>query len=158
MPDQPLKILSSMATREVLKELAAEYARSEDAVRAAVVAAPSLAYSTGPSGTYLESLFQRWGIFEQIRARIVVPPPGVPVASLIASGKVQLGFQQASEMMNVPGVDVVGPLPPAIQQVTVFSGGIPAACTRPDEARALLSFLAAPSAAAVKQRHGMDAA
>ena len=96
-----------------------------------MLAAPTLSYSTGPSGRYLEGLFQRWGIFEAIRPRIVVPPPGVSVASQIAGGAVQLGVQQNSEMANVPGVDVAGPLPAAIQSVTVFSGAIPATCSRP---------------------------
>jgi len=129
---------------------------SEDAVKRAVLAAKSVSYSTGPSGVYLEKLFERWGILEGIRARIVVPRPGVPVGSLVANGEVELGFQQLSELMNLAGVDVVGPLPPAIQTITVFSGSL---CTRsedPSGARALLEYLASPVTAAFKQRYGMD--
>lgn len=132
--------------------------RSEDAVKNAVKLARTLSYSTGPSGVYLEKMFGRWGILEAIRPRIVVPPPGVPVASLVASGSVELGFQQLSELMNVPGVRVVGPLPPAIQSMTTFSGGIATACGDPAAARALLDFMASPALSELKQRQGMEAA
>jgi molybdate transport system substrate-binding protein len=76
-----------------------------------VLAATSLSYSTGPSGVQLARLFERWGIADRIRERIVQAPPGVPVGQLVADGKVALGFQQLSEMMNLPGIDVLGPLP-----------------------------------------------
>jgi molybdate transport system substrate-binding protein len=131
---------------------------TDDDVRAAVLAAPSLSYSTGPSGTYLEGLFQRWGILDTIRPRIVVPPPGVPVGSLVASGQAQLGFQQLSELLNVPGIQVLGPLPPTLQTVTVFSAAVSAQCAHSDVAAALLQFMASAEVAAVKQRHGMDGA
>ena len=129
---------------------------SEDAVRAAVAAAPSLSYSTGPSGVYLEKLFARWGLLEALRSRIVVPPPGVPVASLVANGKAALGFQQLSELLNVPGVEVLGPLPAAIQTITTFSAGISVRCARPQQAAQLLEYLCLPAAAGVKQRYGME--
>jgi len=131
---------------------------SEDAVKRAVLAARTLSYSTGPSGVYLEKLFERWGILAQIRERIVVPPPGVPVGSLVANGKVELGFQQLSELMSLPGIEVIGPLPPQIQTITIFSGGISTGCAQPDAARALLTYLAAPSVAQTKHKYGMEAA
>jgi len=131
---------------------------SEEAVKQAVLAAQTLSYSTGPSGVYLESLFERWGILEQIRSRIVVPPPGVPVGSLVAAGAAELGFQQLSELLNLPGVAIIGSLPPAIQHITIFSGGISVGCGDPAAARALLSFLASPVVAGIKQRYGMEAA
>jgi len=131
---------------------------SEEAVKRAVLAAKTLSYSTGPSGVYLEKMFARWGILDDIRSRIVVPPPGVPVASLVADGSAELGFQQLSELMNRPGIEVIGPLPPEIQSVTTFSGGIAVACSQPEAARALLAYLASPAAADVKQRYGLHAA
>jgi molybdate transport system substrate-binding protein len=131
---------------------------SEDALKRAVLAARTLSYSTCPSGVYLEKLFERWGILAQIRERIVVPPPGVPVGSLVASGKVELGFQQLSELMSLPGIEVIGPLPPAIQTMTIFSGGISCGCSQTEAARALLDYLAAPAVAQTKSRHGMTAA
>jgi molybdate transport system substrate-binding protein len=131
---------------------------SEDAVKQAVLAAGTLSYSTGPSGVYLEKLFARWGILDTIRPRIVVPPPGVPVGSLVASGQVALGFQQLSELLGVAGIQVVGPLPAAIQTITVFSGGVGVRSGGPAAARALLAQLGSASTAPVKQKHGMDGA
>ncbi len=131
---------------------------TEEDVKRAVLAARTLSYSTGPSGVYLERLFERWGILESIRARIVVPRHGIPVGSLIASGEAELGFQQLSELMNLPGVVVVGPLPPAIQSLTTFSGGISPRSEDPQGARALLEYLASPGAAEIKRRYGMEPA
>jgi molybdate transport system substrate-binding protein len=130
---------------------------SEAAVRQAVSEAKSLSYSTGPSGRHLESLFERWGILDDVRPRVVVPPPGVPVASLVADGAAELGFQQLSELIGHPGIEVLGPLPAEIQSVTVFSGGVGARCRRAG-ARDLLEFMAAPATAATKQRYGMESA
>src|SRR5450631_1478286 len=131
---------------------------TEDAVRTAVLAARTLSYSTGPSGVYLEKLFERWGILESIHNRIVVPPPGIAVGSLVASGTAELGFQQQSELANVPNIEIVGPLPPAIQSITTFSGGISTGCTDVAAARQLLEFMASPATAAAKIRHGMEPA
>lgn len=127
-------------------------------VKAAVLAAPSLSYSTGPSGVYLEKLFKHWGILDEISPRIVVPPPGVPVGALVAEGRAALGFQQLSELMNLPGIAVLGSLPDEIQTMTVFSGGICTASSEAAAARALLGFLASPATTALKQRYGMEAA
>ena len=129
---------------------------TEEDVKRAVQNAGRLSYSTGPSGAYLEQLFQGWGILEQIRGRIVVPPPGVPVGSLVADGSVALGFQQFCELKDVPGVEVLGPLPSSIQSVTTFSGGIGTACREPGAAGALLEFMASAEVADLKRRHGME--
>jgi molybdate transport system substrate-binding protein len=131
---------------------------SEEAVKRAVEAARTVSFSTGPSGVYLERLFERWGILEQLRARIVVPPPGVPVGRLVASGAAQLGFQQRSELSTVPGIEILGPLPPALQSITIFSGGVAAASGQAESARALLAFMASPAVAELKWRHGLEAA
>jgi molybdate transport system substrate-binding protein len=131
---------------------------SEDALRRAVQDACSVGYSTGPSGTYLVELFERWRIADAIRERIVQAPPGVPVGTLVARGEVEIGFQQLSELVHVDGIDVLGTLPEAVRFITTFSGGVTKACDRPDAARALLAFLASPAAADVLQRQGMEPA
>ena len=131
---------------------------SEAAVRAAVLAAPRLSYSTGPSGVALAQLFERWGIADEIRPRIVTPPPGVPVGSLLAKGEVDLGFQQLSELIHLPGITVVGALPAAIQITTTFTAGLCSTATQPHAARALLGFLVSPEAHEAKRRQGMDPA
>jgi molybdate transport system substrate-binding protein len=131
---------------------------SEDAVRRAVLAARSISYSTGPSGVALVKLFERWGIADEIKSRIVQAPPGVPVGSLVARGDVELGFQQFSELMNLPGIDVIGPLPPAIQIITTFSAGIGTGAPQPDAARALLAYMSSPQAAGTIRNNGMDPA
>jgi molybdate transport system substrate-binding protein len=131
---------------------------NEEAVRRAVASAKTISYSTGPSGHYLEEMFARWGILEDLRSRIVVPPPGIPVASLVADGAAELGFQQYSELMNRPGIEVLGPLPPAIQSMTFFSGGVSSTCSRPTIAKALLDFLASPAVSDIKTKYGLESA
>ena len=131
---------------------------SENAVKQAVLAARTLSYSTGPSGVYLVKLFERWGILETIKPRIVQAPPGIPVGSLVASGQVELGFQQLSELISLAGISVVGPLPPEIQTITTFSAGVSAGSKQADVARALIAFMAAPAAVAAKRKHGMEPA
>lgn len=131
---------------------------SEGAVRHAVLAARSLGYSTGPSGVQLAQLFERWGIADAIKDRIVVAPAGVPVGKMVADGQVELGFQQLSELIHQPGIDVVGLLPPAIQIITTFSAGLSVASTQPEAVREMLAFMASPAAAEVKRRNGMGPA
>lgn len=128
---------------------------SEQAVKQAVLAAKSLSYSTGPSGVQLGRLFERWGIAEAIRDRIVQAPPGVPVGKLVADGQAELGFQQLSEMMALPGIDLLGPLPPEIQITTTFSAGLSVTSTQSEAVRALLDFMGSPAMAGIKRRNGM---
>lgn len=128
---------------------------TEEALKAAVLAAPTLGYSTGPSGVQLARLFERWGIAGQIGPRIVTPPPGVPVGSLVAKGEVALGFQQLSELMNLPGIELLGGMPEAVQIVTIFSAARSAVSTQDEAVDRFLRFVASPATAAIKQRHGM---
>jgi len=99
------------------------------------------------SSSWAEHVMADWA------PRVAQAPPGVPVGSLAVRGEAELGFQQLSELMHLPGVDVVGTLPPDIQLVTVCSAAVCAA-----SAQAFVSFLASPRAAAAKLAHGMEPA
>ncbi|EGC99267.1 molybdate transport system substrate-binding protein [Burkholderia sp. TJI49] len=131
---------------------------TEAAVRDAVLRARRIGFSTGPSGVHLNRLFARWGLTDALAPRIVQAPPGVPVGMLIASGEVDLGFQQLSELMHVPGVAVVGALPDAIQAMTVFAAAVCDSARDRAAAARFLAYLASPQAATVKREHGMEPA
>lgn len=130
----------------------------EAAVRQAVGTARKVGYSTGPSGDHLLKLCERWGLLPGEAEHLVKAPPGVPVGKLVAQGDADLGFQQLSEFLGVAGIEIVGPLPPEIQAVTVFSAGVCSASTQPDETQRLIAYLASPDTAAVKRERGMEPA
>ena len=117
--------------------------------------AQKICYSTGPSGDHLKALCEQWGVPS---VRVLVAPPGVPVATLVATGDADLGFQQLSELIGQPGIEVVGPLPPEIQAVTVFSAGISTISADPEGARAFVAYLASSKTGDAKRRHGMEPA
>ena len=131
---------------------------SVDSLRRAVLEAPRIGYSTGPSGVALLELFKHWGVHEALVPRLLQAPAGVPVAALVARGDVALGFQQLSELIDMPGITLVGPLPAAVQITTVFSAGIGVRSRQIEAARACLSFMAGPQAVDAKRKQGMDAA
>lgn len=128
---------------------------SEAALRAAVLAAPRIGYSTGPSGTQLLRLFDRWGIADAVGDRLLQAPAGVPVGSLLARGEVALGFQQRSELIDLSGIELLGSMPESAAIVTVFSGAVARASRHPQEAAAVLAQFASPASAEAKRRHGM---
>jgi molybdate transport system substrate-binding protein len=129
---------------------------SEAAVKAAVMAARTVGYSTGPSGTHVLKLLEKWGIDAKDTSKVVQAPPGVPVGSLIARGEVELGFQQMSEFLEVQGIEVVGLLPPEVQSVTLFACGVGAQAGNEAGARDLIAFLTSPDTNAAKWKHGME--
>ena len=128
---------------------------SGDALKRALLAAKSLAYSTGPSGVYIISLFSRMGIADELKPKSR-QVKGEPVGAVVARGEAEIGFQQISELLPVPGIDLVGPLPADIQQITIFAAGLQASATEPAAAQALVKFITAPAAAAVIRKSGMD--
>jgi molybdate transport system substrate-binding protein len=131
---------------------------NEGGVKQAILVARKICYSTGPSGDHLLQLIERWGIAGSVSERLVQAPPGVPVGTMLARGEADLGFQQLSELLHVPGIEIVGPLPPEIQAVTVFTAGITNTSSQREEARALVAYLTSPEAEATKRQYGMDPA
>ena len=129
---------------------------SSDAVKRALVAAKTVGISTGPSGVYMQSLFERLGVADPVKPKLKIPPSGGQVAELVAKGEVELGFQQVSEIVHVRGAQYVGPLPAEIQRITVFAGGVHVASPEPDTALLLLQFLGSPDHAGVLQKHGLQ--
>ncbi|MGW6690223.1 substrate-binding domain-containing protein [Streptomyces sp. NPDC054961] len=132
--------------------------RSEPDLRAALLSAKRIAYSTGPSGTALLDLITRLDLAASLRDRLVQAPPGVPAGSMLASGRADLAFQQHSELMDLPGVVIVGPLPGDTEITSTFSGGVLAASTRPGRAREVLALLGSEAAAETARSRGMRAA
>lgn len=128
---------------------------SGEAVKRAVLAARAIVYSTGPSGIYLRGLFERMGIADAIKGK-VRQVQGEPAGAAVARGEAEIGFQQISELLPVAGIEVIGPLPPDIQEITVFSAGLHARAREPAAARALVAWLSAPAAASVIRKKGME--
>ena len=128
---------------------------SAEAVRRAMTEARRLCYSTGPSGDHLKALCETWGLSDTVLKRALVAPPGVPVASLVAGGAADLGFQQLSELIGQPGIEVAGLLPPEIQAVTLFSSGVASRSADSGAAGALIAFLVSAETGETKRRHGM---
>lgn len=158
LPDSLAPVARSGMMAAVPAGLPAPAFADEADVAAALRAAERIGYSTGPSGDHLLRLVERLGLGAALRGRLVQAPPGVAVAALLADGRADLGFQQASELIGQPGIAVVGPLPPALQSTTVFTAGVCAASPAPDDARSFVAAAAAPETAAAKRRHGLEPA
>jgi molybdate transport system substrate-binding protein len=131
---------------------------SVDALKRTILNAKSIGYSTGPSGNYIVTLFERLGVLEQVKPKMKQTPTGVFVGSIIASGEVEIGFQQVSELSQYEGVDYVGPLPAEVQNYTTFSSGIPSNAKEAEAARALVRYITSPQAGAVYRKRGMEPA
>lgn len=133
-------------------------ASDEQSVKQAMLDAGKICYSTGPSGDHLKQLLERWGVAESISQRTIQAPPGVPVGQIVAQGQADIGFQQFSELIDVPGIEIIGHLPAEIQAVTVFSAAVSRMSSNIEQARALIAHLVSPEAEAAKYRHGMEPA
>ncbi|MFD9334314.1 substrate-binding domain-containing protein [Streptomyces sp. NPDC060028] len=128
---------------------------SESDLRAALLSAKRIAYSTGPSGTSLVDLITRMDLAAMLGGRLVQAPPGVPAGSLLSSGQADLAFQQHSELMDLPGVVVIGPLPGDTAISSMFSGGVLAASAQPRRAREVLDLLGSDAASRIARARGM---
>jgi molybdate transport system substrate-binding protein len=129
---------------------------SADAIKRALLAAKTIAYSDSASGVYVSTeMFAKLGIADAMKdkARKI---PATPVGEIVAHGDAEIGFQQISELTPVSGIDIVGPLPDELQKITVFSAGIATVSKEPDAGKALIQFLASPAARAEIVKSGMD--
>ena len=129
---------------------------SVETFKRALLAAKSVGYSTGPSGSYLVGLFERLGIAADIKSKTKLIQ-GEPVGEFVARGEAEIGFQQIPEILPVKGIQYLGPLPAEIQYTTVFSAGLHTAARQADAARAWIKFLKTPEAAAFYKKYGMEA-
>jgi molybdate transport system substrate-binding protein len=126
-----------------------------EAFRQTLLAVKSIAYSTGPSGVYIESLFKRLGIADELKPKIK-QLQGVPIGEVVARGDAEIGFQQVSEILPVAGIELLGPLPAEIQRITVFSIGLHTGAQNVETARALVRFFTSPAAVPVIRKKGME--
>jgi len=127
-----------------------------EALKKALQAAKTVGYTSGPSGVYMAGLTERMGIAAEVKAKFRSVPSGGTIGTIVASGDCEIGFQQVSELVHIPGVEFIGPLPSEVQHVTVFCCGVPAGSPNADAARSLASFLSGPGAAAVMKKHGLE--
>jgi molybdate transport system substrate-binding protein len=129
---------------------------SVDALKRTLLQAKSIAYSASASGVYLSTeLFPRLGIADQIKGKSK-RIESERVGTVVARGDAEIGFQQVSELLLIAGIDYVGPLPPEVQQVTIFSAGVAVGAREPDAGRALIKFLASPAAAPAITKSGLE--
>ena len=132
---------------------------SVEALRSTLLAAKSIAYSDSGSGTYLSTtLFPKLGIADEVAGKsrkVRGPPSGEPVAAVVARGEAEIGFQQVSELIHVPGITFVGTLPAEVQPMIFFAGALTSTVQQPEAASALIRFLASPEAAPVILKAGL---
>jgi molybdate transport system substrate-binding protein len=130
---------------------------SVEAFKEALLNAKSVGYlkQEGTSGAYLHGLFDRLGIAEAIKSKVVRPDTDI-VSELVAKGEIELGLVVATQIMTTPGVELVGPIPREIQYFVRWSGGVSAHSATPHVARELLRFLAGPTALPVLKAQGME--
>jgi molybdate transport system substrate-binding protein len=129
---------------------------SEDQFKATLLKARSVAYSDSASGVYIQDqLFKRLGIESQLQPKSTMIPK-TPVASVVATGDYELGFQQVSELLPVSGVTFIGKIPESLQSVTRFAAGIPVDAQYPQQAKALLDYLASPGVQPEVRATGLD--
>jgi molybdate transport system substrate-binding protein len=132
-----------------------------EAYKKTLLDAKAIAYSNpaagGASGVFFAKTLERMGIAEQMKAKTKHPPPSGNAANLVVSGEAELAVQQEPEVMSVAGVDIVGPPPGDLNNITLYSAGVSADAKEPNAAKALIKFLKTPDAAAVFKRRGLKA-
>ena len=127
-----------------------------DGFRNALLKAKSIGYSKGPSGIHLEGVMKRLGIFDQVKPKLIQPALGVRVGSMVARGEAEIGVQQINELLPIPGIDFVGPLPGELQTVLTYSLAVPATAKERNAAAALMKYLTSEAALPVFKHLGLD--
>jgi len=128
---------------------------SADALKKSILAAKSIAYSAGASGTYLVSMLQKLGIYDQVKSKVATVKPSEPVGEVVARGDAEIGFHQVSELLPVKGIQFLGPLPAELQNITVYTGGVHTG-TKEAAAGELVKFLTTPAVAPTLKKHGLE--
>jgi molybdate transport system substrate-binding protein len=126
-----------------------------DGLKRALLGAKVICYSTGPSGVYMVKLFERLGIADQLKGKLK-QVEGVPVGVVIERGEADLGFQQISELLPVPGIQFVGPLPADVQHISTFAAGLLPGSKEPAAAKSLIDFIRGPAAAPAIKKAGLE--
>jgi molybdate transport system substrate-binding protein len=130
--------------------------KSLDAFKRALLDAKSITYSDSASGVHLSTVvFPQLAIADQMKGKRK-KVEGVSGPNLVARGEAELAIQQVSELLEVPGVELVGPLPAEIQKITIFAVGVATGATQPDAAWALMNFLASPAAIKAIKKSGLE--
>ena len=158
LPDSVQPLFSSPSVLATRATPAPPPLTDEDDLRALLMSAEGIGYSTGPSGTAFLALIERLGLTQELSARLVQARPGNPVGAMVANGEVTLGFQQASEMTGIDGLTILGELPAPHTITSVFTGAVGASTTRLEQAQALLAFLGDQAHAPLVTQHGMSLA
>jgi molybdate transport system substrate-binding protein len=135
---------------------------SPEALKRTLLAAKSITYSNpvlgGASGTHFAKVLDRLGIGSEMKAKTVFSKVPGEVGQLVANGEAEIAVHQIQELISVPGIEIVGPLPGDLQSTIVFSGAIMAGTKEAEIGKALINFLRTPDAAAAIKAKGMEPA
>jgi molybdate transport system substrate-binding protein len=155
-PDSRVNLVQSKIAMAVKSGAPKPDISTLDAFKRTLLAAKSIAYSDSASGVYLSTeLFPKLGIADQLKGKTKMIEAD-PVGGVVATGEFEIGFQQISELRPVKGIDIVGELPPGAQRITVFAAGIPVTAKHPDQAKALIEWLASPAAYPAIEKSGLE--
>ncbi|MBS0547878.1 MAG: substrate-binding domain-containing protein [Proteobacteria bacterium] len=160
VPGSQVKLAGSPVAIAVKAGAARPDISTPEALKQTLLNAASISYTDpaagGASGVYFGKLLEKLGIAREVNAKNTFPPAGGFSATLLLDGRAELAIQQTPELLHVPGIEILGPLPGDLNMVTVFVGGVATGCADPAAATRALAFLSSPEAAAVFRAKGLD--
>jgi molybdate transport system substrate-binding protein len=127
-----------------------------EGLKAALLNSQSIAISSGASGRYIEQLFVKLGVAEQVKQKTKQPPSGAQIGEMLARGEAELGFQQVSELIHASGIQYLGSLPVELQNYTVWSAGVHASAPQPSIANTFLKTLGDSKSALALRNAGLE--